>query len=82
MIWIALSAPKARECLNASTKFLGPIDKAITSLTMFFSLSLTASSIAISQKGLMICLPDKSTPEPSGLTLIFLFFKIVHKQIV
>jgi len=71
VIWIALSAPKARECLKASAKVLGPIDNAITSLTMFFSFSLTASSTAISQKGLMIYLPDKSTPEPSGLTLIF-----------
>jgi hypothetical protein len=48
---------------------------------MFFSLSLTASSIAISQKGLMIYLPDKSTPDPSGLTLIFSNPKMIVKQI-
>lgn len=50
----------------------GPIDTATTSFATPFSLSLTASSTAISQKGFMLIFTFAlSTPEPSGLTRIF-----------
>ncbi len=50
----------------------GPQLTATTSLTSFFSLSLTASSTAISQKGFIECLtPSVTTPVWSGLTRIW-----------
>lgn len=50
----------------------GPQLTATTSVTSFFSLSLTASSTAISQKGFIECLtPSVTTPVWSGLTRIW-----------
>lgn len=50
---------------------MGPQLTAMTSFTSFFSLSRTASSTAISQKGFMECFtPSVTTPVLSGFTRI------------
>ena len=54
---IALSAPKARAVLSCSCAFSAPTVTAIISEAEPASLSLTASSTAISQKGLMAINP-------------------------
>ena len=69
-IKIALSAPKAKQVLNCSWDAESPTDTATTSSASPDSLSLTASSIAISQKGLIaIFALLKSGPLSSALAL-------------
>ena len=69
--WTPLSAPMASAVLSVSCACAGPHVTTTTSLASFFSLSLTASSTAISSKGFMECLtPSVTTPLLSGLTRI------------
>ncbi len=80
---MALSAPNARAVLNVSLALrllnmcssycLGPIDKAITSETFLASLSLIASSKAISQNGFIDIL-TLAISTPSGLTRTYSLF--------
>ena len=69
---IALSAPKASAVLSCSCAFSAPTVTAIISVAEPASLSLTASSTAISQKGLMaIFTLLRSTPDSSAFGLTF-----------
>ena len=55
-----------------SSALSGPMDTATTSLAVFFSFSLTASSTAISQNGFIdIFTLPRSTPLLSGSTRTF-----------
>ena len=63
------SYPKAKAVRRDSCAANGPHDTAITSDDIFFSLSLTASSTAISSNGFNECLtPSVKTPDLSDLT--------------
>ena len=69
---IALSAPKANEVLSCSCAAEDPIVTATISSATPDSLSLTASSTAISQNGLIAILTlFKSTPDSSEVGLTF-----------
>mmetsp|Transcript_12370 Transcript_12370/g.18548 ORF Transcript_12370/g.18548 Transcript_12370/m.18548 type:complete len:203 (-) Transcript_12370:41-649(-) len=68
--WIARSQPIARAVRSCSCEAFPPTVTAMISFTTFFSLSRTASSTAISQKGFMLIFALKSTPDLSGLTRI------------
>ena len=66
---IARSAPMASAVLSVSCDCFTPIETAMTSSAMPFSLSRIASSTAISSKGFMLILTlARSTPLPSALT--------------
>ena len=69
---IALSAPIAKPVRRVSWHFSTPIDTTITSSTLPASLSLIASSTAISSNGFIdIFTFARSTPLPSDLTRTF-----------
>jgi hypothetical protein len=66
---ISLYYPNASAVRNDSCAAVGPHDTAIISAANFFSLSLTASSMAISSKGFKACFtPSVKTPDLSDFT--------------